>query len=294
MRRLDRIYLEVTNICNLSCPFCPPHSRASATMPIEVFSRIVEKIRGRAKTLYFHVKGEPLLHPDLSSLIDIATLAGFSVIITTNGTLIPERYPALAGKEGLSRLNVSLHSLAQFDRAKRRALARAIFESVDALSRTNRERNPRFLVSYRLWTRDRASVTAEIMELLGERYALEAGKLDCLFGEKNGVKISDGIACHAAETFDWPSLAASDFGGEGFCYGLRDQAGILVDGTVVPCCLDGEGAINLGNILESDWDSIIEGKRARAVYDAFTNRKITEPLCRRCGYRLRFGGRRDA
>lgn len=294
MRLLDRIYIEVTNVCNLSCPFCPPHSRAAATMSPEVFSRIIDKIRGRAKTLYFHVKGEPLLHPDLSSLIDIASLAGFSVIITTNGTLLPERYLALAGKERLSRLNVSLHSLAQFDRAKRRDLASAIFGAVDALSLENRERNPRFLVSYRLWTRDRAEETSEILELLGERYSLEAGKLDCLFGGRNGCKLTDGIAVHAAETFDWPSLAGPDLGGEGFCHGLRDQAAILVDGTVVPCCLDGDGVVNLGNIIESDWDSIMEGPRARGIYNAFTNRKITEPLCRRCGYRVRFSGNQDA
>jgi radical SAM protein with 4Fe4S-binding SPASM domain len=289
MKRLTKIYLEVTNACNLSCPFCPPSSRVPATMTVDSFSRIVQRIQGRAGTLYFHVKGEPLLHPDLGSLIDIAREAGFSVIITTNGTLLPGTGAALSGKVNLSRVNVSLQSLAHLAIERRESLAQEIFAAVDALVAANRKINPAFLVSYRLWTRDRTEYAGEILSALALHYGAGQEMTDEVLSGKNGARLADGIALHAADTFDWPSLAGEDRGARGFCRALRDQAAILADGTVVPCCLDGDGVIDLGNILETDWDSIMTSARARAMYDGFSDRSVVEPLCRRCGYRTRFG-----
>ncbi|HNY16091.1 MAG TPA: radical SAM/SPASM domain-containing protein [Treponemataceae bacterium] len=289
MRALEKIYLEITNVCNLSCPFCPPTKRAGRTMSVGDFSRILSRIRARAKTLYFHVKGEPLTHPDLSSLIDIAAGSSFSVIITTNGTLLPESLGSLSLKANLARVNVSLQSLAQFPPERRLPLARAIFEAADRLVAANRSVNPRFLVSFRLWTRDQASETAEILEELARRYGIGRGGIDAVLSGQNGLRLAPGVALHAADTFDWPALDGEDYGPRGFCRGLRDQAAILADGTVVPCCLDGEGIIALGNVLETEWDEIMASPRARALYDGFSARTVAEPLCRRCGYRLRFG-----
>jgi MoaA/NifB/PqqE/SkfB family radical SAM enzyme len=289
MKALDKIYLEITNVCNLSCPFCPPTRRPRKTMSVGDFSRILTRVRARAKTLYFHVKGEPLMHPDLSSLIDIAAASSFSVVITTNGTLLPESLCALSPKANLARVNVSLHSLAQFPRDRRLPLARAIFEAAERLSAANRAVNPRFLVSLRLWTRDRTDDTAEILEELAGRYGIGRDGIDSVLAGHNGLKLAPGVALHAADTFDWPALEGDDYGPRGFCHALRDQAAILVDGTVVPCCLDGDGVIALGNILETEWDEILASPRARALYDGFSARTVAEPLCRRCGYRLRFG-----
>ena len=90
-----------------------------------------------------------------------------------------------------------------------------------------------------------------------------------------------------AEKFDWPDLSAPERGTE-FCLGLRDQLAVLVDGTVVPCCLDHEGDIPLGNLLREELGDILVSPRARAVYDGFSGRRPSEELCRRCGYASRF------
>lgn len=289
MKRLAKIYLEVTNVCNLTCPFCPPSARAPATMTVDSFSRMVRRIQGQADTLYFHVKGEPLLHPDLSTLIDVARDAGFTVIITTNGTLLPAAGAVLSGKANLSRVNISLQSLAHLASERRALLAQEIFAAVDALVAANRRINPSFLASYRLWTRDRTEYAGEILSALALHYGVGRDMPDEVLSGRNGVRLADGIALHAADTFDWPSLAGEDRGAHGFCRALRDQAAILADGTVVPCCLDGDGIIALGNILETDWDSIMTSARARAIYDGFSVRAVVEELCRHCGYRTRFG-----
>lgn len=289
MRVLDRVYLEITNECDLACPFCPPHARPRGTMPVADFARIVSRLKGRANGLLFHVKGEPLLHPELGELLAIAAGSGFPVTITTNGTRLESSLPSLAGRANLRRLNVSLHSIAQFPSGRRASLIGSILSAADALAADNRRVNPDFLVSYRLWTRDRTEETLEALEAIALRYGVERPLLDEVLAGRNGIKLSPGLALHAADTFDWPSLEAPDFGDRGFCRALRDHAGILVDGTVVPCCLDGDGAIALGNALTGDWDDIMDSTRARAIYDGFTARRAVEPLCRRCGYRLRFG-----
>lgn len=313
MRRLDKIYLEITNSCNLSCAFCPATSRTPEFMSVERFSLILEKIKGCADALYFHLKGEPLLHPELPHLLDIADAAGFPVILTTNGTLLEERVGELEGRSNLVRLNVSLQSLACFPESERLKKIDGILAAIDRLTTTRRDAtrlNARlgaatggaaegsvaspFLASLRLWTRDAAEDAEFACRAIENHFSLSPGSvsgalLSPAAGRKNGAVLKPGIAVHAADTFEWPSLSAPDYGARGFCRGLRDQAGILVDGTVVPCCLDGDGILSLGNIFDASWREIIEGPRARAIYKAFSDRIISEPLCRRCGYRTRFG-----
>lgn len=259
-------------------------------MTPERFAIVLERLRGHARTLFFHVKGEPLLHPDLGRLLADAGDAGFPVRITTNGTLLAERLDDLRAKANLERLQVSLHSLAQFPAAEAQALAERILAACETLRTENRAVNPSFLVSLRLWTRDDAEATRGTAAAIESFYGLEAGfVMDSLAG-KNSIILKSGLAVHAAETFVWPSLDGEDFGPAGFCQGLRDQAGILVNGTVVPCCLDGDGVIALGNIFETPFADILASPRAQSLYRSFGDRRIEEPLCRRCGYRTRFNG----
>lgn len=288
MRPLQKLYVEITNECNLACPFCPAHSRPRAAMSRDQFRTVLDHIRGQAATLYFHVKGEPLLHPDLRAFLELAGQEGFRVRITTNGTLLAERKDALAGQPCLDRLQVSFHSLAQFSPAAAADIAKAALSAIDVLLDANRKVNPRFLVSLRLWTRDDAESTAQAASLIERQYGLADGFVTRSLAGRNSVLIAPGIAVHAADTFVWPSLGAPETGNDGFCLGLRDQAAILADGVVVPCCLDGDGVIALGNIFSSTLSEIRAAPRARALYDGFSGRKAVEPLCRRCGYRSRF------
>ena len=63
------------------------------------------------------------------------------------------------------------------------------------------------------------------------------------------MKIADRIFINQDYEFQWPALHEEEDDGKGFCHGLRNQAGILANGTVIPCCLDGEGVINLGILM---------------------------------------------
>jgi hypothetical protein len=306
-RRLDKIYAEITNACNLRCSFCPSTVRRRESISPDRFALLLSRIKGAAKSLYFHVKGEPLLHPNLPKLIDLAGDAGYDVLITTNGSLLPNRLRDLAGRRALRRLNVSLHSLEESGNGAEAALE-DILAAVSVLRESDPERKSLSTISLRLWNRDDREQTDRLIAGIERHFSLSAGALVQSLSEQGGrgVVVRSGISVHPADRFDWPDPAAAAAdparGGEsggycsgnslgacrGYCRALHDQAGILVDGTVVPCCLDGDGVIDLGNVYETPWEEIMNGSRARALRDGFSRRRVVEPLCRSCGYRKRF------
>lgn len=268
-------------------------------MSTEKFLSVLQKIKGKSKVIYFHLMGEPLLHPELGTFLDLCAEENISVRITTNGSLLEQRLPDLSYKPALKRLNISLQSLGQFSKTQHQTELTTILEAAAALhaantqekkekSHHNKKEDP-FRISLRLWTSDDTGTTSIIMKGIEDFFDLEPQSVAKTLHNNNGIIIQEGIAIHKALTFDWPDFSAPEIHNRGFCYALRDQAGILVDGTVVPCCLDRNGTIALGNIYETDWDTIMQSPRARALYDGFTARTAVEKLCNHCSYRKRFG-----
>lgn len=286
MGRFKKIYIEITNVCNLSCEFCPKTARAPVFMTPSAFKSVLEGIRGWTEHICFHVMGEPLLHPDLAELLDISASCGMKVNLTTNGTLLEKVSENILDKPALRQVSISLHSY------EANACQYTLDEYLDAVIRFTGialERG-RIVISLRLWN------TSEGGKNKGNTYILEriaeAFKPGFAIGdippEGRGMKLAERLYINTASLFQWPGLEKVDLGNEGFCRGLRDQAAILADGTVVPCCLDGEGVIRLGNIFGQDFGEIIGGARATAIYGGFSERKVLERLCRNCGYRTRF------
>ena len=105
---LKRVYLEITNVCNLACSFCPGTKRQKRFMSETEFAALTEKLRGKTQYLYFHLMGEPLLHPLLCRFLAIAEEKGFRVILTTNGTLLDEKGRGLPDAPALYKINLSL------------------------------------------------------------------------------------------------------------------------------------------------------------------------------------------
>ena len=100
-------------------------------------------------------------------------------------------------------------------------------------------------------------------------------------------RLEENLYLEEGEKFDWPDPRQAPQDTQ-FCYGLRQQIAVLCDGTVVPCCLDSEGRLALGNLLSQEMDDILASPRARAIQKGFDARRPAEELCRRCGYAVRF------
>ncbi len=288
MSGFKKIYIEITNRCNLSCPFCAQSSRAKTFMDVSAFSEVLRRIQGVTRFISLHVLGEPLLHPEFGHLLAISSEQGMQVNLTTNGTLLGRQRHTLLTAPALRQINISLHGLAHLQREAAEAHLREIIDFVQEASRANR-----LYISLRLWNLGAGESQKDggwnegLLERLSSAFARPTLRADTLRAER-GLPLAPRIFLNPEPQFAWPHLSSPDLGRQGYCRGLRDHLAILVDGTVVPCCLDAEGVLALGNIFNQSLDDILAGPRARRMSEGFGHQWLVEPLCRRCSYRLRF------
>ena len=247
-------------------------------MTEEEFSSLLPKLRPYSDFLYFHLMGEPLCHPKLKRFLDLAGSAGFKVILTTNGTLLKDKQEVLLSAPGLHKVNISLHAFEANDLS---VPFETYLQSCFAFGKAA-EGNK--IIVFRLWNNGGADEkNGEILK------ALEAVFPKPWKEDRRGIRIGEKVFLEYGDKFDWPDLSAPEGNQRVFCYGLRDQIGVLCDGTVVPCCLDHEGDLTLGNLHADNMEEILNSPRAKAIYDGFTDRTAAEELCRKCGYARRFG-----
>ncbi len=273
--RFRKVYVEISNLCNLSCAFCPGTKRKAGRMTVEEFAKLLPKLRPFTEYLYFHLMGEPLCHPELEDFLDLAK--DFKVILTTNGTLLKKQKELLLSAPNLHKINISLHAFEAND------LSVPFADYLADCFAFGQAAAGKKLVVYRLWNQGGADRRNEEI-------------LDCMqqffpkpwVTERQGTRIGDRVYLEYGEKFDWPDLQAEAGTEKVFCYGLRDQLGVLWDGTVVPCCLDHEGDLALGNLFDQSMEEILSSPRAKAIYEGFSRKEAVEPLCRRCGYARKF------
>ena len=275
--RFRKVYLEISNICNLSCRFCPGTKRQKKALTEEEFSILLPKLRSYTDFLYFHLMGEPLLHRDLQRFLEQAGNHGFKVILTTNGTLLKKQQEMLLASPALHKINISLHAFEAND------LAVPFEDYLADCFAFGKASNGKKLVVYRLW--NNGGENAQNQQILS---TMQQYFPDRWVEERHGTRIAERTYLEYGDKFDWPDLNAPEGSEKIFCYGLRDQLGILCDGTVVPCCLDHEGDLALGNLLTQDMEEILASPRAKAIYESFSHREAAEELCRKCGYARRF------
>ena len=268
----SRVYVEITNICNMHCSFCHGHNRPPRQMTEEEYARILEQLTGKTQYIYHHLMGEPLVHPALPRFIQMAKNAGFFPMLTTNGTLLDTHGDALLNI-GLHKVNISLHSFEKDRQDSHRQYIQKVAAFADKANRAGT------IISLRLWNQGfdegKNDTTLSLLQ------ALLPGEWS---PNTRGFRIRDKLFLEWGDRFQWPDLNAPDYGTKVACYGLRDHFGILCDGTVVPCCLDSNGIISLGNVYREELADLLSSPRATAMAEGFRCRNATETLCRHCGY----------
>lgn len=276
-KMFKKIYIEITNNCNLNCSFCSPVKKTKKFMTISEFEHILKEVELKTNYIYLHVKGEPLLHPNLIDFLKLAEKYNLKVNLTTNGTLFPILVDKLKVCKALHKINFSLHC--EQDNPN---YLNELFKSVEKLSEET-------IIIYRLWTLkdgnlDKKSTT--IVEKIKMYYKLSPETVNKIIIDKN-IKISPRIYVDKDNEFIWPDETNGNES-TGFCMALKTQIAILCDGTVVPCCLDSNGCIELGNIYNQSLDEIINGDKFKLLKKSFQERKITEKLCLNCTFKNRF------
>lgn len=272
----SRVYVEITNICNMNCSFCHGTKRAPKRMNYKEFETVLNKLKPHTNYIYYHLMGEPLTHPDLESFIQLATSMDFKSVITTNGTLIKEKGHILINHK-VHKVSISLHSFEGSDKALHE---KYLTDVADFAKQANEQGT---IVVLRLWNNgyDNGN-NALAIEFLKKAITGEWAE------NTKGLRIRERLFLEYGDRFGWPDKDAQIQGDSVFCYGLRDHFGILSNGTVVPCCLDSEGCIALGNIFEENIEDILGCERAKSMVKGFNQRLAGEDLCKRCDYAQRF------
>lgn len=284
-----RVYVEITNICNLNCSFCPTTSRKKEYMSVDNFKNIAKEISSYTPCIYLHIKGEPLMHPHLKEIISIAREYGLYVNIVTNGTLLKENLEILKNSD-IRQISLSIHS---FEDAE---IKEGVEKYLDDIFTTSNEiAKTGTLIRYRLWNDidnkgAKDDITTKILEHIEKEYGVDITdeEISLCTNRLNDTKLSDNIYLSFKNSFEWPDMSSSRCDSKGICKGLKSHLGILVDGTVVPCCLDNEGEIALGNILDTSLEEILKSTRAINILEGYKKREIVEELCKKCTYRKRF------
>ncbi len=287
MKKYKKVYIEITNICNLKCNFCPSTRRLLKYMHKEEFSHVISQVKPFTDYIYFHLMGEPLLNPEIESFLKICHDAGLKVNITTNGTLLKRAKDILLNALALRKVSISVHSFEANDSPI--GLQQYIADVMDFAKEASEKG---VICELRLWNGESDGIqasnnlNADIINMIEQTINIDFS-LQAAMKQSNNIKLQNKLFLQLAKKFEWPDIDRDVIDEDVFCYGLRDQFGVLVDGTVVPCCLDSEGNISLGNIFSEPLNEILNSDRAQKIYNGFTGRMAVEELCKKCGYAKR-------
>ena len=272
----NKAYLEITNICNLSCSFCKGTDREKCFISEENFTVAAKNLRKVTSYIYFHILGEPTLHPNLRRFLEICHELDFKVIITTNGTLLSKVGDVLLSSPALHKVNISLHALEANEKLSFDEYLDDCSDFAQKMSKAGK------ICVLRLWNGDSdgkynsGKLNEGIMSRLEEKFDRALWKENT-----KGFRLSDKLFLEFAERFEWRENADDE---SVRCYGLRDQIGVLCNGRVVPCCIDCDGAITLGNIFTDDILDVINSPLAKEMAEGFRNGKAVHPYCKKCGF----------
>lgn len=292
--RFSKINIEITNVCNLQCSFCPEVVRDHQMMDPDFFRAILEQAAPLTDQVALHLMGDPLVHPRFGEFIAHCEAVQTPVYLVTNGVLLREAHEAALLSPIVRQVNFSLHSF--FDNFPERDPT-PYLERIFAFTERALQARSDLFINYRLWNlsseRGGAKRNHEMLAHIGSRFSVDdlRARVEGIDVKRHkGVRVRERLWVHADTEFTWPSMDLPFRGESGTCYGLspRGHFGILADGTVVPCCLDKEAVIALGNLKETALVDVLSSPRAQAISKGFSQNRLVEPLCQRCPYIERF------
>lgn len=293
MGKFKRINVEISNVCNLRCSFCPAGDKDKRAMSPAEFARIAEEIAPLTEEVVLHLLGEPLNHPQLDLILDACAAHMLPVNIVTNGILLTGPRLELLLRPIVRQVSFSLQSFEDnFHAQDPTSYLRRIRTFVE---RALTER-PDLYVNFRFWDLAGTGATdttlnSTMRQALADAFDFTWDSVQVDLRRRKSRRLRGRLYLHFDSRFEWPHLSHPVRATRGYCHGLTGHIGVHADGTVVPCCLDQAGAMPLGNVLTTPLREILNGPRARSIREGFAAGELREPLCQRCSFITRFEGR---
>ena len=288
LHSFQKIYLEIGNICNLQCSFCPEVERKKWQLNESDLRSLLEKVKEHAQFVCFHVMGEPLAHPQFPQFVRIAEMLQVPVEITTNGTLLSEVNQEALLNPIVRQVNFSLQSF--FDNFPQ-ANGVSYWQKIFAFTQLALTKRPELYINYRLWNLTSADKEDQkneaLLQAIEQEFEVQINRnVDPRL--RKSKKLLGRLYLHYDTRFRWPNPSDAKIREQGSCYGTRSHIAVHANGTVVPCCLDKEARIPLGNLLQDSLEEIMAGERFQKMRKGFETGHLVEDLCQRCDYATRF------
>ncbi len=268
---MKRVYLEITNSCNLNCSFCS-EEKGNRFIALDKIENYLDSIKEVSSYIYLHVLGEPLLHKDFNKIMDLLDEKGFNLQLVTNGVLL-EKHKNILNHSSLRKLSISLHSISNIN------VAYNYFDTIDYFIENNNDK----IIELRFYDLNNLdSKLHDYLNILENKYHFKETK------KNNSYKLKDNAYIYIQEMFTWPNINNPYIGDIGYCHGLKDQIAILQNGKVTSCCLDTSGINAFGDLNKNKLKDILDSEYYKDALNNLNNKKLIMPLCKHCSYRLRF------
>lgn len=277
-------------------------------MSSELFERCIAEAATVAENVYFHVLGEPTLHPGFGLFLKKLEATPLKLNLTTNGTTIARVSERILECPAMRQVNFSTHAYAELPRET--ALAH-LQDVLDFCKMANAVR-PDLYINLRLWNvGDDSSdawnrtMLAKVNEAFAETKDSSSDgsqtaphiSLEHFCSRHKSFPLVGRIYLHQDSRFEWPAASSSTErreGGDpgsiaGTCHALDTHVAILHDGRVVACCLDHSGQISLGQIQEQSLAEILDSPTATNLREGFKKHELRHPFCQSCSFCKRFG-----
>jgi len=288
LMKFYRIYIELTNICGLKCTFCPPKTLPTQTMSLPFFEHVLKELQPYTKELAYHIVGDPLTLSNLEAYLDVTYQKDFKVSLTTSGYFLGQRDVKTLLHPAIKQINISLNS---FNKNSMPLSFEAYMSPILELCELKNKIQKDIFINLRIWNMDakesEKAFNEMLFALLGQAFGIPLHVKSIYQNRPKSIRLAEKILLHFDDYFEWPSLHVNHQS-EGTCQGLGSHFGILSSGKVVPCCLDKDGIIELGDLHVSSLKEILYAPRTQAIINGFKNHKAVELLCQKCTYRLRF------
>lgn len=272
--KFKRIYLELSNYCNLDCIFCTPKDKNSRIIEPSLAKKVIDDAASLTDEMCFHVLGEPLVYPHFFEVLSYLNLKKINLMLSTNARLI-DKYKAQLLEHQIRTWNLSLHSTYSITNKKE-----FIIKLLDFINEYQAKYEAVFHL--RLWAETNHLIKKsndEIKQILFEYYNYKGPDL-------KRIRLKERVILSYDEEFTWPSLD-NDYYQDGYCLGGKTHIAVLADGRVTMCCLDTNGNTCIGNVCDSSLKEIVSSQPYLAARRAFNDNKCYFELCKHCSYKDR-------
>lgn len=290
---MKKIYIELSDICHLACSFCPAPKGVRGVMSLEAFAHALDSALMLTKRIALHILGDPCALPNLANYLTLAHSKGAEIELVTSGAFFHKHRPQTLLSPPVYQLSISLeagidNAIANYATKLAPLLAyhlqhpscflnlrvqdSSLYQNPQALCTLLRQILPESIFTPTHHTHHQKFC-----------HALSRNDIYTLFDEKGRIRLWSKAFLIIKPHFTWAGFATMPQKHKS-CHALKEQIGILSDGTIVPCCMDTQGAINLGNITTTSLQEALHSPRAVAMKNGFKTQRAVESLCQHCGF----------